>query len=303
MVLQALPSPEKRPIGQASGLSRHAISLCGTTWRNTSMKRSMSVIAFLILLPSLILAQSVKIEALKPEFEFGGGKPSFFTTAWFVTVSVPIIGGINFVGQLPFAFGKLEDARVPTEDETIGNPGIGLRFGGERLSIEVMARAPIVKDGFAGFVGALADFDRQEAFIPDIVPIIGMIKTKINVSRFSIHPYGGATLSYKFEHGQDRFDFFRNIYKIRENDGELHVLYGAEGWLQWPVFHLGAAFNGRTWVTSGGTFSNSSIHQISVRARLQFEKVAPGALFRFPLDDRDVILLDYLFGLNFEVNL
>jgi hypothetical protein len=249
------------------------------------------------MLPSLVSAQSVKIEVLKPQFEFGGGKPSFFTTAWFVTVSVPIIKGIDFVGQLPFAFGKLEDARVPTKDETIGNPAIGLRLGGEHFTLDVTARLPLVKNDFAAFVGALADIDRQEAFVPDIVPFIGMIRTKIDLAKFSIHPYGGASFNLKTE--QERNEFFARIFNLREDDGELYLLYGAEGWLQLQPVYLGAAFNGRTWVTSGGTFSNSSIHQISIRARLEFENVAPGVLFRFPLDD---ILLDYLFGVNFEVS-
>ncbi|MCI0698795.1 hypothetical protein L0337_43190 [candidate division KSB1 bacterium] len=268
------------------------------------MKRLMGVFFVLILLPSLVSAQSLKIEALRPQFEFAGAEPTFWTSAWFVTVAVPIHKRLHFVGQLPFAFGKLKDATVPTEGEAIGNPGLGLRFDHERLTIDLGARIPVVQkrlitnNGFGSFIGALADIDRQEAFVPDILPIFAMIRTKINASKISIHPYGGASLTVKLQN--ERNDFFARIFRLREDDGELYVLYGADGWLELKPVYLGATFSGRTWVSSGGTFSDSSIHQISVRAKLVFEKVTPGLLFRFPLDD---ILLDNVFGLNFEINL
>ncbi len=268
------------------------------------MKRLMGVFFVLILLPSLVSAQSLKIEALRPQFEFAGAEPTFWTSAWFITVAVPIHKRLHFVGQLPFAFGKLKDATVPTKGEAIGNPALGLRFDHERLTIDLGARIPVVQkgvitnDGFGSFIGALADIDRQEAFVPDILPIYGMIRTKINVSRISVHPYGGATLTVKLQN--ERNDFFARIFRLREDDGELYVLYGADGWLELKPVYLGATFSGRTWVSSGGTFSASSIHQISVRAKLVFEKVTPGLLFRFPLDD---ILLDNVFGLNCEINL
>jgi hypothetical protein len=259
------------------------------------MKRLMGVFFVLILLPSLVSAQSLKIEALRPQFKFGKEKPTLLTSAWFVTVAVPVYKRINFVGQLPFAFGKLKDAQASTE-ETFGNPALGLRFDHKRLTIDVAVRIPVVKTGLAGFIGALADLDRQEAFIADILPVVGMIKTNIDATKFSVTPYGGVTLNYKFEHKEgENFNFFRRIYKANANDGELYLLYGAEGWYKFGLFHLGAAYNARTWVTSGGTFSQSSVNQLGFHAKLAFAKVEPSALFRFPLDN---ILLDYLIGIQ-----
>jgi hypothetical protein len=264
----------------------------------------MGVLVVLGLLPTLVSAQSLTIEALRPQFKFANAEPTFWTSAWFITVAVPIHKRLHFVGQLPFAFGKLKDATVPTEGEALGNPALGLRFDHERLTIDVGARIPVVKkgeitkDGFGSFVGALADIDRQEAFVPDILPIYATIRTKINASKISVYPYGGASFTMKLQ--SERNDFFKEIFRLREDDGELYVLYGADGWLELKPVYLGATFSGRTWVNSGGTFSASSIHQIAVRAKLVFEKVAPGLLFRVPLDD---ILLDNVIGLNCEINL
>src|SRR5512134_1414675 len=101
------------------------------------MKFRWLTIMLWLLLPMMALAQTLKLEVLKPQFTFGDAEPSTFTTAWFLTVDLPVWGKLNLVGQLPFATGKLEGGSVPTEDETIGNPAVGLRFKHDRLDIEV----------------------------------------------------------------------------------------------------------------------------------------------------------------------
>jgi len=259
------------------------------------MKRLVSVFIVLMALPSVLGAQSLSIEALHPQFEFGGGEPSTLTSAWFVTVALPIYKGVHFVGQLPFAFGKLEANPVPTEDETIGNLAVGLRFDHENLIIDVGARLPLAKSSFAGFMGALADIDRQEAFVPDLLPLYGMIKTKIGVGKFSVRPYGGATFNIRIERDQLGFDYLKSVFRSRANDGELFVLYGGEGGFEFGKFYLGGAYSARTWVTSGVSFGTGSINQASIRAYYDFGKIVPGAIFRLPVDD---ILLDYVAGVN-----
>ncbi len=268
------------------------------------MKRMVCSLVMLLALPALVGAQSLKIEALRPQFQFGAGtnaaEPSTLTSAWFVTVAVPVLGNLNFVGQLPFAFGKLEGGSVPVTNETIGNPSVGLRFQHERLNIDVALRLPLAKPGFAGFVGSIADIDRQEAFIPNLVQLSGMIRTKVDVSKFNVQPYGGVSFNIRTSTEENTFDVIREAYnKLRINDGELHVLYGAEGWLELQKLHVGATFSGRGWVSSGGNFSESTIHQIAFRAKLVFDKFVPGAMFRLPFDKS--LLLDSVFGLNAEI--
>ncbi len=267
------------------------------------MKRVLHGLVALLALPALVWAQSVKIEALRPQFKFGtSAEPSTFTSAWFVTVAVPVFGKVNFVGQLPFAFGKLEGGAVPITDETLGNPAVGLRFQHERLNIDVGLRLPLSKTGFASFVGSIADFDRQEAFIPNLVPLYGTIRTRIDVSKFNLQPYGGVSFNIKTESEQNAFDAVSEAYnKLRVNDGELHVLYGAEGWFEIQKLHVGATFSGRGWISSGGKFSESTIHQVSFQAKLVFDHFVPGALFKLPFDKFDRLILDNVFGLNAEI--
>jgi len=267
------------------------------------MKRIVRSLVVLLALPALAGAQSLKIEALRPQFQFGAkAEPSTFTSAWFVTVAVPVWGNLNVVGQLPFAFGKLEGGSIPAKDETLGNPAIGLRFQHERLNIDVALRLPLAKTGFASFVGSISDFDRQEAFIPNLVPLSGMIRAKIDVSKFNLQPYGGVSFNIKTRSEQNAFDAIAAAYdSLRANDGELHVLYGAEGWLEIQKLQVGATFSGRGWISSGGKFSESTIHQVSFQAKLVFDHFVPGALFKLPFDKFDRLILDNVFGLNAEI--
>ena len=268
------------------------------------MKRTVSVFLVLLVLPALLGAQSLTLEVLRPQFKFRASNPtpsetSTFTTAWFATLALPIYKNVYFVGQLPFAGGKLDENPVTTKGHTIGNPAFGLRFDHNNLFIDVGLRLPFAKNGFGGFVGAIADIDRQEAFVPDLVPLYGMIKTKISISKFSIRPYGGATFNIRVERDKLSGEYFRNylrnVFSARANDGELFVLYGGEGGFDLGKFYIGGAYSARTWVSSGVSFGTGSINQVSLRAQYDFGQITPGAIFRFPVDD---ILLDSVLGLH-----
>jgi hypothetical protein len=263
------------------------------------MKRFVSALLMFLVLPALLPAQSLNIEVLRPQFKFRTSdpnkpsEPSTFTTAWFATLALPIYKNVHFVGQVPFASGKLDENPVTTKGSTIGNPAFGLRFDHQNLFIDVGLRLPFAKNGFAGFIGAIADIDRQEAFVPDLLPLYGMIRTKISVSKFSVRPYGGATFNIRVERDKLGVDYLRSVFRARANDGELFVLYGGEGGFDLGKFYVGGAYSARTWVSSGVSFGTSSINQVTVRAKYDFGKVIPGALFRFPVDD---ILLDSVLG-------
>ncbi len=270
------------------------------------MKIARCAVLFLLLLPALLAAQTLKLEVLKPQFKFGSGtakaEPSTFTTAWFFTVDLPVWGKLNLVAQLPFALGKLEGGTVPVEDQTIGNPAVGLRFKHESLDLEVSLRLPLAKEGnFAGFIGSIADLDRQEAFVPNLVPLAGMVRSKIAISKFNIRPYGGVTVNVFTDNKVDSLNIVKQVFKkLKLNDFEMHVLYGAEGWWVPGKFNLGAAFNGRGWITSNGNFRQSAIHQMTFRARHQFGNFTPGILFRLPFDD---LILDNVLGVDMQLEL
>lgn len=268
------------------------------------MKTNWRSLLVLLFSPALVMAQTFKLEVLKPQFSFGTGatkaEPSTFTTAWFLTADFPVWGKLNLVAQLPFAFGKLEGGSVPTEDETIGNPAVGLRFKHKRLDIDVSLRLPLAGEGkFSGFIGSIADLDRQEAFVPDLVPLSGIVRTQIDISKFNVRPYGGVTLNVVTS--KDSVNFIDEVFnKLKQNDFEMHVLYGAEGWWAPGKFNLGAVFSGRVWASSGGNYAESAIHQMAFRARYQIGNFTPGVMFRVPFDD---LILDNVLGVDLQLEL
>ena len=265
------------------------------------MKRFVSVWFTVLALPALVSAQSLNLEVLRPQFKFktsnptNPSEPSTFTTAWFATLTLPIYKNVHFVAQLPYAGGKLDENPVKTKGHTIGNPAFGLRFDHNNLFIDLGLRLPLAKNGFGGFIGAIADIDRQEAFVPDLMPLYGTIRTKLSISKFSLRPYGGATFNIRVERDKLGVDYLRSVFRARANDGELFVLYGGEGGFDLGKFYVGGAYSARTWVSSGVSFGTSSINQVSLRAKYDFGKITPGAIFRFPVDD---ILLDSVLGLH-----
>ena len=265
------------------------------------MKRFVSVWFTVLALPALVSAQSLNLEVLRPQFKFktsnptNPSEPSTFTMAWFATLTLPIYKNVHFVAQLPYAGGKLDENPVTTKGHTIGNPAFGLRFDHNNLFIDLGLRLPLAKNGFGGFIGAIADIDRQEAFVPDLMPLYGTIRTKLSISKFSLRPYGGATFNIRVERDKLGVDYLRSVFRARANDGELFVLYGGEGGFDLGKFYVGGAYSARTWVSSGVSFGTSSINQVSLRAKYDFGKITPGAIFRFPVDD---ILLDSVLGLH-----
>lgn len=258
-------------------------------------KNVFALVLIIFSAPTLGFSQRLKIEALRPEFEFAGASPTFFTAAMFVSVEYPLAGDISLIGDIPFAFGELKDASVPTKDQSLGNIGAGVRLFRDNFTVEAAARLPLAKNNIAAFVGTMADIDRQEAFIPNILPLYGTIRYHADRNRFNLAPYAGVSLNFKTKSGAE--GIYEVIYGFKNEDIELFILYGLEGWWKPGLVHLGATYSGRLWVSSGGSFSESLIHQLALRAKANFGKIVPGVLFRLPIND---LKLDWVLGLNCE---
>jgi len=258
-------------------------------------KNVFAIVLIIYSAPAIGFAQRLQIEALRPEFEFAGATPAFLTAAMFASIEFPLASDIALVGDIPFAFGELKDASVPTKDQSLGNIGFGVRFLRDNFSVEAAMRLPLAKNNFAAFAGTMADIDRQEAFIPKILPLYGMIRYHADQNRFTLVPYAGVSLNFKTKSGAE--GIYELIYGLKNQDIELFMLYGLEGWWKPGRVHLGATYSGRLWISSGGSFSESLIHQLALRAKARFGNIAPGVLFRLPINN---IKLDWAIGLNCE---
>lgn len=219
---------------------------------------------------------------LKP-VEFGGIEvleASFPTTTWFLSGRVPINDRWRALVDVPFAHARASFAGGPKQSSSVlGNPYLGVEYLTRgSLVVETGVRLPLTtadEESFADVVAFLADFQRGEAFLEDVVPVSGAVT---------------------YEHG------FSNGMSLRGRTGVVGLFYTGEaedvdnealidyGLLAtYPAGHarFGLGLYGRWWATElfeDGGFSDNSVHHASLSADYQIGRVRPGVSVRMPLD-------------------
>jgi hypothetical protein len=234
---------------------------------------------------------TIAIEGLKPFFDGGGS--SFFSTAWFLSGRVRVSNSVVLVGEVPFAFGKLDNEFVETDsDAAIGNIYFGAEFGSRSSPVffELGARAPLAPDdNVASVVGTFADLDRWEAFIPNLLPISGMVNY-MNVSETGLllRFRGGPLLWIPTESG---------------GETELLGLLDAQVGYEDPMgkFGVKGGLTSRIVVTESGSFSDRTSFQGGVNAWFSLGRVRPGVFVLVPLDGELRDIVNVTVGLNAQI--
>jgi len=169
---------------------------------------TMAMVVATTILPSSLAAQSIwldrshdktiSLEILKPDFQ-GKDNTTFTTSALFLSLRYPLTEKVIFVAELPFPHYGIESAFGYSEsDNTLGNPYVGLEIRQPDSPVfgELGIRAPLTdeeKHDSAIWHGVLTDLvDRFEAFMPDYLPITGMVNYRHkNSSGFALRLRGG----------------------------------------------------------------------------------------------------------------
>ena len=126
-------------------------------------------------------------------------------------------------------------------------------------------------DALAGLLGLETDFDRAEAFLPDLV----VITTRFNYH--NVAPTGGMF------HLRPGLAFW-----VPTSGGEPELLfdYVIIGGYEKGRLATGAQLSGRLVVSaSGGNFADRTVNQMSLFGRFRFGSVIPGLELRIPLGD------------------
>ncbi|NIR71872.1 hypothetical protein GWO14_18645, partial [candidate division KSB1 bacterium] len=134
----------------------------------------------------------------------------------------------------------------------------------------------------ARFIGQLADFDRQEAFLADFTTVSG----RVGYRQKSTHD-----ILVKFYSG---LSVIFNSFGI---DGFLD--YGGQFGYQSSRFEILAGVTGRVLVTIGDP-GDPNVTQIAVSGAVTLDRWRPGLVFRLPLDD-DLDPMDFVIGLKLGV--
>lgn len=249
-----------------------------------------------ILMPSTP-EKGVWMEAARPNFKmFDTTLPS---TVWYVSGRLPVHERLRAVVDVPFVYAQFkgDEELLGTESSSvIGNPFLGLDYvASKQLLLELGFRAPLTtanENSFADLIGFLADPQRAEAFLEDVVPVSGAVTYEQSLpAGLGLRARGGATTL--FYTGAEE-----------EQGTETLVDYGLFGSYTAGIARLGAGVSGRWAATADeGSFSEKSLHQVGFTADALVRGVRPGVSLRIPVDNNYDEVLGYSIGVYLQVPL
>ncbi len=258
----------------------------------------------LAVLPVTVAAQSIwtgpdapqgfSVEWLRPEFA-DLEDVSFISSALYVSGRLDVRENLSLVADVPFAYFDADLAPGGSvSDVAVGNPYLGLElsFADRPFWAEAGVRVPLTPDNEAAtFPGVYSDFDRCEAFTPDVLSVMAMGNYRLeDPSGFSVRLRVGPALWVNTN--PDAF----------EDDLELYALYSAQGWYDASRARFGAGLTGRFFVTEKDlNLSERTVHHLGLALVGKFPGVYPGLHFRLPLDEDLPDILDFAVGLSVTV--
>jgi hypothetical protein len=265
---------------------------------------AIAVLCFAVFIPAPLRAQSIwldrshdktlGLEVLRPNFKSEGNN-EVSGLALFLSLRAPLSQQLSFVSELPFVHSNYASRSIflrGGSESTIGNPYLGVEIGRKDSPFfgEFGVRLPITSDDKFGtaLVGFLTDFDRFEAFIPNTLPITGMLNYHHReASGFALRFRGGPSLLIYTEGGLG-------------DSADLFAGYSAQAGYESERFSLLGGLTGRANLTEEDA---GSVHQLGFNASLGLGNVRPGIHFRIPLDDELKESMDFVLGFNLGIQL
>ena len=183
----------------------------------------------------------------------------------------------------------------------LGNPYVGLVFGseGSMISGDVGVRIPIADEDKAAARrwADFTDIDRMDAFVPNAVPVSGLLRfrTKFPATKLGLRAhFGPSIVVFTDDRGDD----------VNDNM-QVALKYGLIGFFEDEMVRAQLGFSGWYDVSAdGGGFDSNSLHQIGLTVNVAASDVIwPGLLLRFPLDDAYKDYIDLVLGVNLLIML
>ncbi len=233
------------------------------------------------------MGTAVGLEVLRPSLEGAGDLSS-----WLFYSNARVAAGprLTFVFELPVA-----TASGSGDSETrLGNPYLGFRVSSPaNVTLDFGLRPPLAKAQSFGnavplLVGSLTDFDRFEAFVPELLSVqIRATPRHQTPSGLLVEAHMGGTATVPTEGGET--DVLGD-YGFRAGYGgtQAEALLG---------------ITGRLLLTGDGTIGERTLHQFTARVVFDVGGARPHFVLRFPLDDDLTDIFTYVVGAGITVAL
>jgi hypothetical protein len=234
----------------------------------------------------------VALELLFPTFN---DLEALSATILNLSARVPVSERARLVLELPYATAKVDLGFFGDLSENgIGNPYAGVELGAPdaRLFTQIGARLPVTSlETVAPAAGLLADFDRAEAFLPDIFAVTAALNYRVkSVSGLVVHLRAEPALLVPKGDAAE--------------EGDPEILLGYAGFLGFSAAGLSVmgGITGRAILTENSLdLEERSLNQLSLNAGVWFGNVRPAIQLRFPLDSDLKDVLSSVLGLTLAV--
>ncbi|MFN0180363.1 MAG: hypothetical protein ACKVZ0_16305 [Gemmatimonadales bacterium] len=221
----------------------------------------------------------LRTDLLKPFFKGDGNQ--FLNGTVALSGSGRIGTSVRLEAEVPLARAGFDAGTLPSQSSIrFGNPYLGVQFHQSdrpwsgRIGVRLpLASEPSTAAGLGALgVGVLADPDRLEAYLPNVMTV----RTDAEVRSVTV---GGFLIGAKFGSS------LLIPTKGESGDPELFGDYGVRGGYESPSVRATVGLTGRLLATESGlSFSDRTFHAITGAVDLRRGAVRPSVMIRIPLD-------------------
>ncbi|HLF19977.1 MAG TPA: hypothetical protein VI704_04230 [Bacteroidota bacterium] len=253
------------------------------------MKKSQVILAGLLFGAQFVFGQSYWLSrGAESSFSFEYLRPTFVAQPFAsssISGSVYIVSGRLALGErtgllleLPYSIGEVSSTFGPSvSHSSLGNLYVGGEFFSENKQFftNVGIRLPFAQEEkfFAQYVGFNSDYDRWEAFIPNVASVSAIFNYKPQLETgFYLRLLAGPSLWIKTKPGTIR------------DDTEFFLNYGSIVGYESDVVNVGLGITGKMLLTETGDLEQRNHYQLGLVAGTMLGNVRPEIHLRLPLD-------------------
>lgn len=229
------------------------------------------------------------VELMIPSFE-NSDNTDFPTTAALLYGEFLIGDGAGIKIDVPLSNASFSNSFFDESETATGNPYMGLVFylDNTAIDLELGVRLPLAPDNNFGLITGMAIENYDTGMF--------MIETTSLSSKLNYQYRNNENLILKVAGGADF------IFPPDGIDNELFLKYSGKVLYGPEKYKIGAGITGLLIATETGlSFGDRTIHDLGLMSTYQTDHNVISTYLKFPLDDNDNDLMNFVFGLSWSV--